>query len=184
MESNELPGDAFPASVAVPGQAHSREIYAQIEASLAGFAWFEDYQALRAQKLDWRKAAWVAWSATPKNAREPETLAGLANLLGVNDRTMRGWVQRQPELLDLVAQFQLAPLLMYRRDVVEALIASAATPAPANAPDRRLFFQMTGDLEEKSQQRHVGSDEEPPIIILPAKRADEDDHSTAAGTAD
>lgn len=183
VEEDGLPEDAFPAAVGVPGQARSREIYARIEASLKEYAWYEEYLNLRAMRLDWRKAAFVAWSATPKSDRTPPTLGALADLLGVNDRTMRGWVQRQPELVQLVAQFQLAPLLQHRRDVVDALVTSASTPAAANSADRKLFFQMTGDLEEKSQQRLVGSDEEPPIIILPAKREESDGDPAPAGTA-
>ena len=179
VDEEWLPEDAFPAPAGVPGQLRSREIYAAIEAQLATQPWFEEYQALRARKLDWRKAAWVAWSSTPKLDRAPATLAEFANLIGVNERTVRAWVQRQPELRELVAQMQLAPLMAYRRDVVQALIASAASPAAANSADRKLFFQMTGDLEEKSQQRLVGSDEEPPIIILPAKIVDEAAAETA-----
>jgi len=169
----ELPEDAFPASARVPGQAKSREIFRDVEEQLSEQPWYEEYQELRAQKLDWRKAAYVAWLATPKIGREPATIADLANLLGINDRTIRGWVQRQPELKELARQMQMAPLMAYRSDVVGALIAAASVPAPTHSADRRLFFQLTGDLEEKSQQRLVGSTEEPPIIILPAKEPGE-----------
>lgn len=145
---------------------------AAVRAWLRAQPWYEDYRDLRAQKLDWRKAAWVAWQATPKRDREPKTLTELADLLGVADRTMRGWATKNPALPALVAKMQMAPLFEHRRDIIEALILSATNPAAQNSADRRLFFQMTGDLEEKSQQRLVGSDEEPPIYVLPAKVAD------------
>lgn len=179
-----LPEDAFPASASTPGQARSRAIYAAVEATLREYTWWQHYAELRAQALDWRKAAWVAWQSTPRAGREPATLEALADLLGVNVRTMRGWQQRHPELRELVAAFQMAPLVEHRADVVAALIASASAPSYQNSADRRLFFQLTGDLEEKSQQRLVGSDEEPPVrVYLPDNGRDgrEERDPAAAG---
>lgn len=112
--------------------------------------------------LDWRKAMAVAWRASHGLNRQPATQAELASLMGLkSDRVIRKWFEESPELEEIVAQVQAAPLFRYRRDVIEALVASACTEAAANASDRRLFFQLTGDLEEKSQHRLVGSETEP-----------------------
>lgn len=112
--------------------------------------------------LDWRKAMVVAWRASSGLNRKPETQAKLAALMGLkSDRTIRKWFEESPELEELVATVQAGPLFQHRRDVIVALVASACTEAPANAADRRLFFQLTGDLEEKSQHRLVGSGSEP-----------------------
>lgn len=136
---------------------------------------------LRGHGLDWRKAMAVAWKASPGRNREPATQAELASLMGLkSDRTIREWFEKDPSLDDLVATFQASPLFKHRRDVIIALIESAATNAPANSADRKLFFQLTGDLEEKSQQRLVGPGEGP-IIILPAKQ--QEDAAAPAGTA-
>lgn len=152
----------FPASAAVPGQKASRAAYAQVAARMQGFDWFGEYQELRSMGLDWRKAVAVAWRASSGLNRKPATQAELALLMGLkSDRTIRKWFEESPELEELVATVQAAPLFQHRRDVIKALVASASTEAPANAADRRLFFQLTGDLEEKSQHRLVGSDAEP-----------------------
>lgn len=179
-----LPEDAFPAAESVPGQRRSREIYAAVEGTLRTYTWWPRYLELRALKLDWRKAAWVAWMATPAAGREPATQSALADLLGINDRTIRGWRQRQPDLDQIVAAYQLAPLVEHRADVVGALIASASTPAPQHSADRKLFFQLTGDLEEKAQQRLVGSDSEPPLHIYLPDNGRDTDHPTPAGSTD
>lgn len=150
----------FPASAAVPGQKASRAAYAQVAARMQGFDWFGEYQELRSMGLDWRKAVAVAWRASSGLNRKPATQAELAALMGLkSDRTIRKWFEDSPELEELVATVQAAPLFQHRRDVIGALVASACTEAPANAADRRLFFQLTGDLEEKSQHRLVGGAE-------------------------
>lgn len=180
-----MPADTlFPAGENVPGQRASRQAWQAIEAAIKDKAWYAEFQELRAYGLDWRKAMAVAWKSSAGLNREPGTQAELASLMGLkSDRTIREWFEKDPALEELVATFQAAPLFKYRRDVIVALIESAGTHAPANAADRRLFFQLTGDLEEKSQQRFVGPDDGP-IIILPAKRQEPaQDAGAAVGAA-
>lgn len=169
----------FPATESTPGQKASRLAYAEIENRLKSFDWYEDYEELRAKGLDWRKAMAVAWRASRGLNREPATQAELASLMGLkSDRTIRKWFEDSPELEEIVAAFQAGPLFKHRRDVVDALIESASNPDATHSADRKLYFTLTGDLEEKSQQRIVGPDDGP-IIILPAKQggteADEGD---------
>lgn len=175
----------FPASENTPGQAASRQAWAQIQAALRTFPWWAEFEELRAMGLDWRKAVAVAWRASRGLDRKPPTQAELASLMGLkSDRTVRKWFEEDPALEDLVAAFQAGPLLKHRRDVIEALVESASNAEAAHSGDRKLFFQLTGDLEEKSQQRLVGP-EDGPIIILPAKRQEEpaQDAGAAVGTA-
>lgn len=163
----------FPASEQTPGQSASRRAWAEIQEALRTFDWWSEFEELRALGLDWRKAVAVAWRASKGLNRQPETQAQLAVLMGLkSDRTIRKWFEEQPELEDLVATFQAGPLLKHRRDVIEALVESASNAEATHASDRKLFFQLTGDLEEKSQQRLVGP-EDGPIIVLPAKRQEE-----------
>lgn len=160
----------FPASEATPGQSASRQAWEQMRQALSTFAWWPEFEELRALGLDWRKAVAVAWRASKGLNREPATQRELASLMGLkNDRTIRKWFEDDPALDALVMTFQASPLLSHRRDVIEALVESASTPEATHASDRKLFFQLTGDLEEKSQQRLVGP-EDGPIIVLPAKR--------------
>jgi hypothetical protein len=163
----------FPASEQTPGQSASRAAWAEIQGALRTFEWWSEFEELRALGLDWRKAVAVAWRASRGLNRLPATQAELASMMGLkSDRTLRKWFEDQPDLEDLVAAFQAGPLLKHRRDVIEALVVSASNVEATHASDRKLFFQLTGDLEEKSQQRLVGP-EDGPIIILPAKRQEE-----------
>jgi hypothetical protein len=162
----------FPANERTPGQSASRQAWAAIQAAIKDLPWYTDFLELRGYGLDWRKAMAVAWKASPGRNREPATQAGLASMMGLkSDRTIREWFEKQPDLDELVSTFQASPLFQHRRDVIQALVDSASNPAPTNSADRKLFFQLTGDLEEKSQQRLVGPGEGP-IIILPAKQED------------
>ena len=171
----------FPAGENVPGQRASRRAWHAIETAIQDMEWYADFQELRGHGLDWRKAMAVAWKSSPGRDRIPETQAELASLMGLKSaRTIREWFEHDPALDELVATFQASPLFKYRRDVITALIESAATHAPANSADRKLFFQLTGDLEEKTQQRLVGPGEGP-IIILPAKQ--ENHPATPVGAA-
>lgn len=175
----------FPASERAPGQRASRAAWAEIQGALRTFEWWSEFVELRALGLDWRKAVAVAWKASKGLDRLPATQAELASMMGLkSDRTLRKWFEDQPELEDLVAAFQAGPLLKHRRDVIEALVTSASNVEAAHASDRKLFFQLTGDLEEKSQQRLVGP-EDGPVIILPAKRqeAEPAQDAGAAGRA-
>lgn len=162
-------GTLFPASESTPGQKASRAAYAALETRLKEYNWFGDYESLRSKGLDWRKAMAVAWRASRGFNRQPATQTELASLMGLkSDRTIRKWFEDSPELEELVGVMQAAPLFSHRRDVIEALVTSASTPAAQNSADRRLFFQMTGDLEEKSQHRFVGSEEEPVRVQVSA----------------
>ena len=175
----------FPASEQTPGQSASRAAWAQIQGALRTFDWWSEFEELRALGLDWRKAVAVAWRASKGLNRAPATQAELAVLMGLkSDRTIRKWFEDQEELEDLVAAFQAGPLLKHRCDVIEALVESASNAEATHSSDRKLFFQLTGDLEEKSQQRLVGP-EDGPIIILPAKRqeAEPTQDAGAAGRA-
>lgn len=175
----------FPASEQAPGQRASRQAWAEIQGALRTFVWWSEFEELRALGLDWRKAVAVAWKASKGLDRQPATQAELASMMGLkSDRTLRKWFEDDPDLDDLVAAFQAGPLLKHRRDVIEALVESASNAEAAHASDRKLFFQLTGDLEEKSQQRLVGPDDGP-IIILPAKRqeAEPAQDAGAAGRA-
>ena len=174
----------FPASERTPGQSASRAAWAQMQEALRTFDWWAEFEELRALGLDWRKAVAVAWRASRGLNRLPATQAELAALMGLkSDRTIRKWFEDRPELEELVAAFQAGPLLKHRRDVMEALVESASVPEAAHSSDRKLFFQLTGDLEEKTQQRLVGSDDAP-IIILPGKREAADDAAAARSAAD
>ena len=112
--------------------------------------------------LDWRKAAYVAWASSPYKTRWPATLQGLCDeVLGCSDRVVRKWRALNPALDKLVAQEQIAPLMLHRGDVIGALIAVATTPDSSAHSDRKLFLEMIGDYKPKSATTLTGPNDGP-----------------------
>lgn len=139
----------FPASERVQGQAQSRRAYAALLERLAQFPWWQEYQELIALGWDWRKAVYIAWAASPAKDRQPETQELLATeVLGLkSDRTIRQWRAKYPEIDEMTAALQAAPLLKHRRDIFEALTASAMNPDFRHHRDRKLALEMLGDYK-------------------------------------
>lgn len=170
-------GTAFPASEATQGQKESRRSYQELQERLGEFGWWQDYLALRQQGWDWRKAVFIAWAASPVNGRSPETQAELATqVLGLrNDRTIRKWREKQPEIDHAIAACQAAPLLRHRRDIFDALVTSARDPDFRHHSDRKLALELLGDYKPKSQHELVGEDGGPVeqvIVYLPDNERD------------
>lgn len=109
-------------------------------------SWFEDYIRLR-EFFPWRVATWIAWAASPKVGRWPKTQMELAStVLGLSsDRVIGKWRSKYAGIDTVVATMQAAPLMDHRRDAFEALAASAGSKDHRSNPDRKLFFEMTGD---------------------------------------
>lgn len=100
---------------------------------------------------DWRKAAYEAWSSLPASMREPKTITELADQLGLSSAsTIRHWRRNDPEIETRFKQRLTRRLLEYAPDVMIAMVAVASDPDSKGHQDRKLFFQMTGMLEEKS----------------------------------
>lgn len=109
--------------------------------------WFEEYEYLRASGWPWRVAAFIAWSASPRKGREPKTQLELAQkVLGLNsDRIIYTWRKKNPAIDEVIGFIQSKPLFQHRRDLYEALVASATDPNYKSHQDRKLAFEMLGD---------------------------------------
>jgi hypothetical protein len=109
--------------------------------------WFGTYLRLREFKIPWRVAVYVAWASVPKVGRWPKTQDELARqVLGLNsDRVIATWRKKSPEIDEVIAMLQSAPLMEYRADVFKALAESAAMVDHRSNPDRKLFLELTGD---------------------------------------
>ena len=172
---------AFPASEMTPGQAESRSAFARFRewvmavqtqdgkstelprvmaAQKPGVSilneqpdWLTDYLALRAEGWTWRKAAYIAWASSPTHRRWPESQEELARLvLGLrSDRTIRKWRETDPAVQECIERMKIEPLLIHRRDVLDALVTVASDPDPKAHPDRRMFLEITGDYKPKGQ---------------------------------
>jgi len=100
---------------------------------------------------DWRKAAYEAWSSLPASLREPKTIIELADQLGLSSAsTIRHWRRNDPEIETRFKKRLTQRLLEYAPDVMMAMVAVASDPDSKGHQDRKLFFQMTGLLEEKA----------------------------------
>lgn len=148
----------FPASPATQGQPASRSAHARLHDQGDQWPWWDDYQAIRQQFShfrNWRIWVYLAWASQPADRRQPPTEAELAEeVLGCSTRSIRNWKAReygeQASIEQAVAYLQAAPLLRYRRDIFDALVAVARTPDPKAHSDRKLALEMTGDYTPRS----------------------------------
>jgi len=114
-------------------------------------SWAECYHRLINAGWPWRMAAFVAWASMPKALRWPETQEKLATeVLGLNsDRQIATWRRKNPAIDQMIADLQADELLEARADVFGALKESASEADYKHAPDRRMYLEMTGDLENR-----------------------------------
>lgn len=119
--------------------------------------WGEEYLMLREAGWPWEAAVYVAWAASPKLERWPRTLDELAKTcLGLTGpRRIHEWRKKNPAIDETVAMLQAAPLLQHRRDIYEALIASATTNDYKGFNDRKLALELLGDYVPQSKLRLV-----------------------------
>jgi len=118
-------------------------------------------------------AAYIAWAASPAKGRLPATQAELASLLGLkSDRTIRQWREKDKTIEAEIKTRQASPLWSQRRDIFEALAASASTPDAANHSDRKLALEMLGDYIPRSRQDTAN--------VTPATPFTSDEYSAAA----
>lgn len=155
----------FTAPALAPGQDVSRLKKRELDQHLAGLqgrdeappAWLEIYDALLDERdeegkrrWDWRRALYIAWCCTPKEARDPKTLGGLARRLGVATSTMREWRYRDPEIERRISELPRLLLMEHVASVYQALATLASTPDPKTFQDRRLFLELTGQYSPKA----------------------------------
>ena len=115
--------------------------------------WYEEYLNLLDGNWPWRVAAYIAWAASPRNGRVPETQDQLAReVLGLtSDRQITTWRAKNPAIIDMISTLQVAPMLKHRADVIDALIKSAEDPDYKSHQDRKLFLEITGDYVPTSK---------------------------------
>lgn len=129
--------------------------------------WLKDYFELVALGWKWRVAAYIAWAASPREARWPETQELLATqVLGLtSDRMIREWREKNPAIDATIARWKAGPLLKFRAAVLEALGESASDADYKRNPDRKLFLELTGDyvpkqvIDDKREAAPVTADE-------------------------
>lgn len=128
------------------------------------FPWWDTYQQLLNSKWPWRIACFVAWASSPKLNRWPKTQDEFAQkVLGLtSDRVIATWRKKSPDIDGAISLLQSATMLEHRADVIKALVESASNSDHRSNPDRKLFFEMTGDYVPRSRvdvNAPVGDDE-------------------------
>lgn len=129
--------------------------------------WLEDYNELIRGGWPWRVAAYIAWAATPRLAREPRTQDELAKIhLGLtSDRVIATWRRRNPAIDETVRLLQASPLFKHRAEIFTALVAVAMKPEYKSHNDRKLAFELMGDhiptskLQAELKKRGLGVDD-------------------------
>ena len=149
----------FPASPATQGQTESRTAHARLHGGQGDrFPWWADYLTIRGEFphfSNWRIWVYLAWASQPADKRQPATERELAeSVLGCTTRAIRNWKSKdygeQPNIEQAVAWLQAAPLLRYRREIFDALVAVAKTPDPRAHADRKLALEMMQDYRPES----------------------------------
>lgn len=117
--------------------------------------WMEPLLYLLGHGWPWRQAVYIAWAASPRTDRWPETQELLATqVLGLtSDRVIAEWRRKNASIEMMIASLQSAMLMSHTGDVFEALKISAATADYKHHPDRKLFLEMTGHYTPVSQIR-------------------------------
>jgi hypothetical protein len=112
------------------------------------FEWADDFYRLIDRGWKWRIAVYVAWAASPRMGRYPETQEKLATeILGLtSDRQIATWRSKNPGIDEVIALMQAMPMMDYRRDILKALAISASNPNHKASADRRTALTITGDF--------------------------------------
>lgn len=153
-----------------PGQAESRSAFARLKLSdqARAQAWWIDFEELLVQGWEWRKAALIAWEASPVLTRWPPTQAELATMvLGMRtDRAIQRWRRNDPQIERTVAMARAAPLLRHRRAIYDALVTVASLPTPQGHPDRKLALEMMGDYRPSGRLALSGPNGDDPVAVV------------------
>lgn len=148
-------GNYRPTQPALPDDSHSDNITEDSDSSesarsaLKHYDWHWEYEEL-CQRFNWRVAAYIAWASSPRRLRKPRTQMDLAQAIGLkSDRMFTKWRESQPEIDAEIKKIQASPLLAYRRDIYDALVAGALD-AEKGHQDRKLALELMGDYKAKA----------------------------------
>lgn len=136
---------------AAPRQSHRKRL---VELGISGYQ--DIYQELLTNPPAWetrhwsqhprrkrhwyRKAAYIAWDASPRSERQPATIEEFADVFGITRQTIYGWRVDSPEIDQLVARLRYVVLDKYLADVDWITIRQAIEP-DSTISQRELFYR-------------------------------------------
>lgn len=116
-------------------------------------AYQELFQIFKRQGWRWQKAAYMAWRASPRDSRYPDTQAELANILGyTSDRNFRVWLNKpdQGPLMEQLIATAACDVLEANKADVDYVTIEQAKALNSTVSQRELFYKRRSDaLEEK-----------------------------------
>jgi hypothetical protein len=115
--------------------------------------WMRHYIKLGEMGYPWRVAVYIAWAASPRQERWPETKEDLATqVLGLKSaRQIYKWRKKYEGIDQAITMMQAAPLLEHRADIYDALVKVASDPDYKANPDRKLALEMLGDYTPRAK---------------------------------
>lgn len=120
--------------------------------------WYHNYEELIRGKWPFRVAMYIAWAASPRKGREPDTLHGLASLMGLKSpRAIHTWRANNPVIDQQVSLMQAAPLFQHRADLFQAALDVALNNDYKGHNDRKMLFEMLGDYVRRSEVKGLGT---------------------------
>lgn len=120
-------------------------------------------------------ALWAAWEGHKgygkgKELLEklglPKTQKGLAELMGINVRTLRGYARKHREIASIARAEGVDKILAeYEVEVLHTLGLMASFGSPKTAADRRLYMEVMGHTGRKGANKEVGDKDNPVHIV-------------------
>ena len=113
------------------------------------------------RKAHWpRKALYIAWAASPADARSPKTLTEFANIIGIRRTSIYNWHVKSPELSTLINEMMLAPL-ENSLSMVDFVTIQQATDLEGTVTARRLFYDRR--IEARTEKADGGGYQTSPM---------------------
>lgn len=122
------------------------------------------------------KEQFIEWLATPKHLREPSTMKGMAEALGVHLQTLYNW-RRDPRVVEAVrGKLQSVLSISELPDIIESLLAQAKDPENTRSVQAsKLLVDMMEKAELKTAATPLADMSNEEIRLLAAELHDEVD---------
>lgn len=113
--------------------------------------YLRNYNRLLTAGVPFRIALYVTWKTIPHKFRWPETQEKLATeLMGLDsDRAIATWRSKYPYIDHMIADLLSEEFLEMRPGAMAAMNEVISEPSHRSTSERRLYFELMGELEKK-----------------------------------
>jgi len=95
------------------------------------------------------KVQFGMWLGTPPQYREPKTQKEFAKTIDIANETLSRW-KRDPKVVEIARNFNVYNL---KRNLTEVFKITAERAITGNSADRRLYFELTGELDKSKKDK-------------------------------